>query len=111
MRSDVLRPAAHVLVFAAAALTMGIAHASAADLDEGFDPPPPRPVFEERVYRRPVVVEQPVVVERRVVVERPVIVPRPYYRPFYRPYGYYRPYHRLYGPRFAYGPRPWGWYR
>ena len=75
--------------------------ASAADLDDGYAPPPV-----ERVYERPLVVE-----ERPIMVERPIIVARPYYRPFYRPYGYYRPYRPAYGPRFAYGPRPWGWYR
>ncbi len=89
---------------AGAALALAAGPSSAADLDYGYAPPAPV----ERVYERPVVVEErPVIVERPVVVERPVIVPRPYYRP----YGYYRPYRSFYGPRFAYGPRPWGWYR
>lgn len=91
------------LVTAGFGLALIAGPASAADLDYGYAPLSPEPV--ERVYERPVVVERP------VVIERPVVVARPFYRPFYRPYGYYRPYRGFYGPRFAYGPRPYGWYR
>ena len=101
-----------VLPILALAGALATGTASAADLDDGYYAPPPTPRPVERVYERPVVVEErPVIVERPVVVERPVIVPRPFYRPFARPYGYYRPYRPFYGPRFAYGPRPYGWYR
>ena len=76
----------------------GTIGASAADLDYSYAPPPPVR------YERPVVVAPlPVIVERPVIYPRPYPYVRPYYvrrfAPFYRPY-----------PRFAYGPRRYGWH-
>ena len=104
-----MRRVSPTLVLSGLCLALVAGRASAADLEDGYAPPPAPPV--ERVYERPMVVEErPVVVEHYVALEGPIVVSRPSFRPFYRPYGYYRPYRPVYGPRFAYGPRPWGWY-